>query len=127
MGLAGLVLLGLGLLGAASGAGAETGGTLGPFEWNLREGVFYEDTDLELRLDLEGRFAVDWMQWDDRNARSTQLRVDRALLGVHMSLGKYTQARVIADLDGKDTRGGLWEAWASFSPGRYARVTAATG
>jgi hypothetical protein len=64
------------------------------------------------------------MQWDDRNTRSSQLRVDRALLGVHMSLGKYTQARVIADLDGKDTRDGLWEAWASFSPGRYARVTA---
>ena len=65
-----------------------------------------------------------WMEWDDRNARSTQLRVDRALLGLHASLGKYTEGRIIFDIDGKDTRGALWEAWASLSPGRYARVTA---
>lgn len=103
---------------------AEPGGSLGPFEWNLREGIFYEDPARELRLDLDGRFAVDWMHWDDRNTRSTQLRIDRALLGVHMSLGKYMEARVIADLDGIDTRGALWEAWVSLSPGRYARVTA---
>ena len=108
----------------AAPAAAEPHGELGPFGWDLSEGIFYEDASRELRVDVEGRGALDYLQWDDRNARDTQLRVDRALLGVHASAGRYTDARVIADLVGIDTPYNLWEAWAALSPGRYARVTA---
>lgn len=124
MGAAGPALVALVVVAASSLASAQPGGELGPFRWDTREGLFYEDPARELRVDLDGRFAVDGLHWDDRNARSTQLRVDRALLGLHGVLGRYTQARVIFDLDGIDTRDNLWEAWAAFSPGSYARVTA---
>jgi hypothetical protein len=105
-------------------AAAEPHGELGPFAWNVSDGIVYEDASRELRVDLEGRGALDYVQWDDRNARSRQLRVDRALIGAHADLGRYTDVRVIADPIGTDSPANLWEAWASLSPGRYARVTA---
>jgi hypothetical protein len=111
------------LVVAAPGS-AEPHGELGPFDWNLSEGIFYEDAAREVRIDAEGRAAFDYLQWDDRNTRDTQARVDRALLGVRASLGKYADVRVIADPIGIDTPYNLWEAWASLSPDRYARVTA---
>ena len=52
---------------------AEPKGKHDPFDWSLRDGIVYEDPARELRVDLEGRFALDWMQWDDRNARSSNL------------------------------------------------------
>ena len=79
------------LAGAASAASAEVGGTIGPLDWSLRDGLVYEDASRDLRVDLDGRFAVDWVHWDDRNARSTQLRFDRALLGVSARLNRYQE------------------------------------
>ncbi|MGH0030259.1 MAG: hypothetical protein ACQGVC_10740 [Myxococcota bacterium] len=107
----------------AAGAGAAPGGSLGPFQWDLRDGLYYDDPARDFRLDLDGRFAFDVLQWDDRNARSRQFRVDRTLLGVSARLGRYQDARIVFDLDGIDTRGNLWEAWTSISPGPWARVS----
>jgi hypothetical protein len=113
--------LAAGLLAAP--AAGEPHGELGPFGWKLSDGIVYEDASRELRVDLEGRGALDYLQWDDRNARSQQLRMDRALIGVHADVGRYADVRVIADPIGIDSPANLWEAWASLSPGRYARVT----
>jgi hypothetical protein len=124
MGLNGVVFVGLLVVSASSPASAEPGGKLDPFEWNTREGLYYEDAARELRVDIDGRIALDWMHWDDRNTRSTQLRVDRALLAARVNAGRYADARVVVDLDGIDTRDNLWEAWAAVSPGSYARLTA---
>lgn len=108
----------------AAPGGSEPDGTLGPVSWDRVEGPWIADASGEFRLDLDGRLALDWMEWDDRNTRGTQLRMDRALLGLSAKLGPYNDARIVFDLDGTDTRWNLWEAWAGLSAGRYARVRA---
>jgi hypothetical protein len=96
-----------------------------PEGWSLtpRDGVVYRHEATDLTLDLDGRFAVDWVEYDDRNVRSSGLRFDRAWLSLAGSLGERADARVSVDLDGKDTPDVLWEAWASYRPWRGLRLT----
>lgn len=104
---------------APAAGSAEAGLELSP-----AEGVVFEDAERELRVDLDGRFALDWVQYDSRNQRDSGLRLDRALIGVDASWREVFEARVVADLAGIDTRDGLWEAWASARHGRAVRLSA---
>lgn len=96
----------------------------GPLRVSPEQGVVLEDPERELRVDLDGRFALDWVQYDSRNERDPQLRLDRALLGASASWREFFEARVVADLQGIDTAYNLWEAWASARRGRTVRLSA---
>lgn len=76
----------------------------------------------DLRIHVGGELAVDARDYDRRNVRDDQVRLDRARLRVD---GTYDALawRVTGDLIGVDTRGGFEEAWASWSPDRRLRVT----
>jgi hypothetical protein len=94
------------------------------WEVSPRDGLVYENVEHELRVDLDGRFAFDWVEYDRRNTRSSGLRVDRAWLSAAGSYGEQIAGRLSVDLVGIDTRNNLWEAWASYTPSRAFRITA---
>jgi hypothetical protein len=87
------------------------------------EGLVFEDEERALRLDADGLFALDWVQYDRRNARDSELRLDRGLLGGSAAWRDIVDARVLFDLVGTDTRSGLSEAWASVRSERVARLS----
>jgi hypothetical protein len=87
------------------------------------EGFVYQDAERELRVDVDGLFALDWVQYDSRNSRDSELRLDRALLGGSAEWGGILEARAMFDLAGIDTRDGVWEAWASARSERVARIS----
>jgi hypothetical protein len=87
------------------------------------EGVVFEDADRGLRADLDGLFALDWVQYDSRNSRDSELRLDRALLGGSAGWRGILESRAMFDLAGIDTRDGLWEAWVSARRERIARLS----
>ncbi len=87
------------------------------------DGVVLELPELSLRADLDGRFALDYVDYDDRNTRSDQVRLDRAQLGGSLHWQERGELRVLADLDGIDTRYGLFEAWAAYEAARFARAS----
>lgn len=94
------------------------------FELTPSEGIVFEDPERELRVDLDGRFALDWVEYGSSNQRDSGPRLDRALVGVDATWRETFEARVVADLAGIDTRDGLWEAWASARHGRAVRLSA---
>ena len=87
------------------------------------EGLVFEDEERALRLDADGLFALDGALFDRRNARDSELRLDRALLGGSAAWRGAVEARVLFDLVGIDTRSGLSEAWASARAERVARLS----
>ncbi len=111
-----VVLCAVALFAATSAAGSEP-------QLSPGEGLVFEDTDLGLRADLDGLFALDWVQYDSRNARDSELRLNRALLGGSAGWRGIVESRVMFDLAGIDTRDGLWEAWASARTERRARLS----
>jgi hypothetical protein len=93
-------------------------------ELSRSEGVVLDLPALGLRADLDARLAGDYVEYDPRNARHDQLRIDRAMLGVSAAWRERALARVWFDAGGIDTRDGLFEAWASYEFARWARFTA---
>ena len=107
------------LAGLAPLAAAASG-----FDWSPAEGGWYEDEERGLRAEVDGLFAVDGVQYDSRNSRDSELRLDRALLGGSAGWRDTLASRVMFDLAGIDTRDGVWEAWASARHERIARFSA---
>ena len=112
-----VVLCAVALFAATSAAAVEP-------QLSPGEGLVFEDSDRGLRADLDGLFALDWVQYDSRNARDSELRLDRALLGGSAGWRGIVESRVMFDLAGIDTRDGLWEAWASARSDRVVRLSA---
>jgi hypothetical protein len=95
-----------------------------PWELSARDGLVYESAEADARLDLDGRFALDWVETDDRNVRDSGVRMDRAWLSLFAAYREGLTGRVSLDLDGIDTRGPLWEAWGAFAPLPNLRLSA---
>jgi hypothetical protein len=92
-------------------------------ELSPADGLVWEDAERELSVDVDGLFALDGVQYDERNTRDPQIRLDRALVGGHASWRDTLESRVMFDLAGIDTRDGLWEAWAAARRERVARIS----
>jgi hypothetical protein len=95
-----------------------------PWALSARDGLVYESAERGVRLDLDGRFAFDWVEYDDRNVRDSGPRIDRAWLSLAGAHGERLSGRVSFDLDGIDTQGPVWEAWAAFAPLSTLRLSA---
>jgi Phosphate-selective porin O and P len=88
------------------------------------EGLAFEDAEHGLRAGVDGLFALDGVFYDRRNARDSQIRLDRALLGATAGWREIIESRVMFDLAGIDTQDGIWEAWASARRDRFVRLSA---
>jgi hypothetical protein len=88
------------------------------------DGPVYEDEAHALRFDADGSLALDAVFFDERNARDSELRLDRALLGGSAAWGDFAEARVMFDAVGTDTRSGMAQAWLSGRYERYTRLSA---
>src|SRR5262245_60535772 len=93
------------------------------FQLSPSEGISVEDSERGLRAGVDGLFAIDWVQYDDRNSRDSELRLDRALLGGSAGWRETLESRAMFDLAGIDTDHGVWEAWASLRRDRIARLS----
>ncbi len=94
------------------------------YRFSPDEGVEFEDTERGFRAGVDGLFALDGVFYDRRNARESEIRLDRALLGATASWREIVDSRVMFDLTGTDTHDGVWEAWASVRKARIARLSA---
>ena len=93
------------------------------FQASITEGVVKEGPQGYPRIHLGGLFALDFVDYDSRNARHSGLRFDRALIVLDGSLGPKQTWRLAGDLKGVDTRYGFDEAWFSYEARRWLRVT----
>jgi len=91
------------------------------FELSPLDGVALEKGDLRLRLG--GRFAPEWIQYDDRNTRDPRLDVGRAVVRLDAAWQDWLTGRVEADLDGRDSRAGLFEGWVAVQHELLVRLT----
>lgn len=85
----------------------------GGWRFDPREGLVLEG-EFPLRLRPRALLALDYRRYDSRNTRRSDLRLDRALLGVEAELVHGLSLRVLGDLRGTDTTYGLEEAWAAY-------------
>jgi hypothetical protein len=88
------------------------------------EGLVLELPQQSLRFDLDGRLSFDYVDYDTRNRRPDQTRIDRAQLGGTLAWRERASLRVLADLDGIDTRYGLFEAYAAYEHAPWLRASA---
>ncbi|MDY6973505.1 MAG: porin [Thermodesulfobacteriota bacterium] len=92
-------------------------------EASITEGVVREGPQGYPRIHLGGLIALDFLNYDSRNARHSGFRLDRALVVLDGSLCPKETWRLAGDLKGVDTRYGLDEAWFSHEAKRWLRVT----
>lgn len=77
----------------------------------------------EFAVRVGGRLAVDAIDYDGHNARSSGVRLHEARVVLDGDIGPV-RWHVEPDLVGVDTRSNLWEAWASYEFSEHARVKA---
>lgn len=88
------------------------------------DGVVLEWPEHSLRADLDGRIALDYYGYDERNTRADQVRVEPAWLAGSVRWRERAEARAVVDLVGIDTRDALYEAWASYQHADWLRASA---
>lgn len=83
---------------------------------SVEDGVVIEAEPQLQRLHLGALLALDARLYDERNARHSQLRIDRALVRIDGELLEGFFFDTAIDLKGIDTRFGLERAWLAWMP-----------